>query len=141
MPEASRTAALAPRRNRPPIDAMLVRQVWPSTVTTTLGRRPAPSASTTASGTTKPVVVPPVANSSVVNSIAAVCRPPRVPRSAWAVGGRHPCWWWDSRSSPRRRRVSLGRLDDDDALARQGELVGLPRPTADRRAELGRLPD
>ena len=50
-----------------------MRQVWPSTVTTTFGRRPAPSASTTSSGTTNPVVVPPVASSSVVKSIAAVC--------------------------------------------------------------------
>jgi len=81
-----------------------------------LGRRPAPSASTTASGTTKPVVVPPVANSSVVNSIAAVCR---------AAGRR-----WSGllaastiRSGELDVRARFGRLSADVVA---GAVIGIP---------------
>jgi hypothetical protein len=43
---------------RPPIEATLLRQLWPLMVIVTSGRVPAPSASTTSAGTSTPVAFP-----------------------------------------------------------------------------------
>ena len=56
----SRTSALMPSMNLPPMDATLVRYVYPLIFTRTFGRLPDPRLSTTSSGTSTPVaVVPP----------------------------------------------------------------------------------
>jgi hypothetical protein len=53
---ASRVALLRPSRQRPRMIATRLRQEWPLMVMITLGRLPAPSASTTCGGTFSPLM-------------------------------------------------------------------------------------